>query len=165
MLINICTRTLVQKCAISELIANACKQLWTWIELHTQTTKLFFQNFSKIGILPSKIKQSSKYSQCSFSILPEQNQFNLSQLICFFQFDLKNFEKVLYHKTFEINNGYSQAEENNHHHVSQDFLLMINSPFEQFLQSLRIHILVQTKLFFLQLYCKDSYLFFTFWNT
>ena len=81
MLINICNRTLVQKCAVSELIANAWKQLWTWMELHSQTTKLFFQNFSKIGILPRKSKQFSKYSQCSFSILPEQNQFNLSQLI------------------------------------------------------------------------------------
>ena len=47
---------------------------------------------------------------------------------------------------------------NHHHYVSQDSLLMINSSLGQFLQSLHIHISVQTKLFFLQLHCKDSHL-------
>ena len=140
------------------------------MELHTQIRNLVFQNFSKIRILPSKNKQFSKYSQCSFSILPEQNQFNLSQLIYplkrtkiyqsdFYQFNLKNFEKVLHHKTFETNNAYCQVEVNDHHHVCQYSLFMISSSLGQFLLSLRIHILVQTKLFFLQLHGKDSYPF------
>ena len=46
---------------------------------------------------------------------------------------------------------------NHHHYVSQDSLLMINSSLGQFLQSLHIHISVQTKSFFLQLHRKDSH--------
>ena len=41
--------------------------------------------------------------------------------------------------------------------MSQNSLLMIDSSLEQILQSLHIHISVQTKLFFLQLHRKYSH--------